>query len=72
MADISKIKTPNNTEYNVKDAALTTEITNARGNYVNLDARLDNYDEVIGDIDTALNIPTGPDNNSKLIRPVIR
>lgn len=55
MADISKIKTPNNTEYNVKDAALTTEITNARGNYVNLDARLDNYDEVIGDIDTALN-----------------
>ena len=55
MADISKIKTPNNTEYNVKDAALTTEITNARGSYVNLDARLDNYDEVIGDIDTALN-----------------
>ena len=54
MADISKIKTPNNIEYNVKDAALTTEITNARGNYVNLDARLDNYDEVIGDIDTAL------------------
>ena len=55
MADISKIKIPNNTEYNVKDAALTAEITNARGSYVNLDARLDNYDEVIGDIDEALN-----------------
>ena len=55
MANISKIKTPDNTEYTVKDAALTTEITNARGNYANLDARLDNYDTTIGDIDVALN-----------------
>ena len=54
MADISKIKTPDNAEYNLKDSALTTEIATARGNYANLDARLDAIDTLIGNINSVL------------------
>ena len=44
MANISKIKTPDNTEYNLKDSVLTLEIITARGVYNTLNTRVSNYD----------------------------
>ena len=44
MADISKIKTPDNAEYNLKDSALTSEIITARNGENSLNLRVSNYD----------------------------
>lgn len=44
MADISKIKTPDNSEYNLKDSALNSEVVTARGEYNTLNKRVTNYD----------------------------
>ena len=41
IGDVSQITLPNGDTASFKDAAMRTEVTNARGEYASLDARLD-------------------------------
>lgn len=61
MADISKVKLTDNTEYNIKDSTarndisnLTTRVTTAEGNVTNLTSRVSSAESNITDLQASV------------------